>query len=149
MFIQNGKEHLEHREYELGQGHSVRGVVLREIDGNDELEAGASARAKPALDDDEQARIIIHEQLRLSIVAVRRRAGGPWEPVRQPLDELDRWKTKTRILLSQAFQTMNLLTEKELADFHAGGRVVGAARTPAEQEPMDEVIEEADYKTRG
>lgn len=141
MIIAKGKEHLEHREYTFAEGHSIRGVILRELDGDDELEAGRMGRSRKALDDEEAMRHVLFEQLRLSVVATRATPKGPWQPVAQPFDGMDKWKQRTINLVGDAFQRMNMLAPGEVEAFHQGARVIGAP-SPAAKPQDDEVVEE-------
>lgn len=144
MIKAEGKEHLEHRMFPMGAGHAAYAIVIREIDGEDAIEAGRLARRRAALDEDEQRTNIFREQIKLSVVAVRRTGKTPakWERAAAPFDEFDTWKLRSQNLVISAYQRMNVISEEELANFQKGSVVVGDDAPGEEIE--DEVIEAAE-----
>ena len=55
MLKEKEKEHLIHREYEFPEGYSISTIVMREIDGADQAEAGRLLAALGTADSEEVA----------------------------------------------------------------------------------------------
>lgn len=107
------------RMWKFPENASVAAVVLREIDGHDELEAARMARTKQALTEAEAVAHLTEEQIRLAIVAVQPRGGDRPVEVKQPYEDFDTWSTVTRMLTHSAFSELNEISRQDMAAFHA------------------------------
>ena len=111
------KEHLLHRRFELPDGCSVRSFMVRELDGHDEIEAGRWADAKTGSADNQVVNLM-DENLRIAIVEVDD------QPIEQPYLTMDKWSSKTRRFLIEAWGALNSVKEDEMAAFLATGETV-------------------------
>lgn len=125
--IEMKKPHLLHKRFELPKGCSVKSFVMREIDGQDERDAGRWIAARGTNIDDPSV-AIMEEQLRISIVGVNDQS------VEQPYTGLDKWSTKTRRYLIQAWTLLNGIDDEDLADF------IGAATDLAKNEQPEAAV---------
>lgn len=127
--MQLKKPHLIHRKFKLPKGCSVESFVIREIDGKDELESGRWVAAKGAGVDD-PGMAMAEERMRVAIVAVND------QPVEQPYMAMNKWSTKTRTFLLNAWTSLNMVEEDELAVF------LGAAEDLSPSTPAAEGVQE-------
>lgn len=115
---------------------SVASFVLREIDGNDELEASRNARARQALTEQEAAAHLLDECVRISIVAVQPLGEEALTDVPQPYEPYTNWNAYTRSLALLAFQSMNDVSREDVAAFRAGAEDwAGPAANPEPAPP--------------
>lgn len=110
MEIKVTKPHLLHKEFTLPKGCSVESFVMREIDGQDERDAGRWLAARGSSVEDPRL-ALMDEQLRVSIVAVNGKG------VDQPFQGMDKWSSKTRRFVLEAFGLLNAVEDDELAVF--------------------------------
>jgi len=116
------------RAWNLPPGCTVRKVILRELDGNDDLVAAANVERfapKTAMSSMQAFSMAQQrERVRLSIVAVDGRT------VVQPFLDMDhgdaKWTMKTIRHVEGYWLKMNGITDEEMADFDEGGAVVSA-----------------------
>lgn len=136
MELTPGKEHLVHKRFPLPKGCSVKSFSLREIDGEDEREAGRFLAARKETIDDE-ATAVFEEQVRISIIGVNN------EAVAQPYTGMNKWSTKTRRCLYEAWGMLNSLDKKEVASFLDNATDLGGEETPGDVEVLTEAQLEA------
>ena len=130
MTIKMTKPHLIHKKFDLPKGCTVESFVMREIDGADERDAGRWIAARGSSTDDVRL-AIMDEQLRISLVAVNGKA------VEQPYMGMDKWSSKTRRFLIEAFNILNGVEDDELAVF-----LGTAAELTESDQPSAEILSE-------
>lgn len=92
------------------KGCSIKSFVIKETDGEDEENAALAAKAKGG------AATVFEELVRLSITYVD---DAKVEP---PLLDYDKWSSRTRNFVLQAFRSINGVDDKEVSDFLSAGR---------------------------
>lgn len=121
------------KRYRLPAGCSVREVVMRELDGNDEVEAAVMAeqRASSATKGSVAGMIGAEqrEAIRLSLCEVD---GKPVNADGVPFMAMDRWTMRTMRAINRFFADLNGLPEDELKNAVAGAEVV---TVPANDQP--------------
>lgn len=124
------KPHLVHKRFQMPKGCSIDSFVMREIDGEDEREAG---RWIAAIGEVDNASITVaEEQMKVALVAVNDK------PVESPYTGLNRWSSKTRRLVMEAFGLLNGLEDDEVAVF------LGASTDLKSEQAEAEEIDEAE-----
>jgi hypothetical protein len=103
---------LLHRKFRFGPGHDIEELVMRQTDGIDERDAAKMVDARP------EETGIYAELVRLAIVSV------DGQIVDQPFMPVDRWSTKTRNLVMDAYNALNENDEAEKAAFLAASEDV-------------------------
>lgn len=126
------KKHLIHKRFVFPKGCSVKEMVIREIDGKDELQAARFASAKVGSADSLSA-AVMDENLRVSVVSV------DGKKVQQPYMGMDSWSTKTRRLLVEAWATLNSVEDEAVADFLSSSEVL-VEESPEVQEISEEQV---------
>lgn len=104
------KPHLVHKKFTLPEGHPIKTIVMREIDGKDELEAARWASAKKSSVDQEWSAMLM-EQVRCAIVAVDDKNAE------MPFVDFDQWPVKTRRLVVAAWTQLNVVEEEDSKNF--------------------------------
>lgn len=127
------KEHLLHKRFQLPKGCSVDSFVMREIDGEDEREAGRWIAARGSSVDDPR-NAILEEQLRISLVGVDDKA------VEQPYTGMNNWSSKTRRFLLEAFGLLNGVEDDELAVFLGAATEMNRASQPQAEVMSEEEL---------
>lgn len=107
-----------------GQGFSCKEFVMRELSGEDELEAAKWADKRRSEADTGALAVMNSEQreaIRLSLVSV------DGEPVGGdiPYMAIDKWNLRTMRLVRHAFNDLNGVGESDLEDFKEAAEVVG------------------------
>jgi len=126
------KPHLIHRKFTLPNGCSIKSFVIRELDGHDELNAARWADAKTGSADN-KVNALMDENLRVSLVEVNGKA------VQQPFVEMDKWSSKTRRFLLEAWGQLNAAQEDEMAAFLAAAEDVNLSAPAATEMTEAEV----------
>ncbi len=126
------KEHLLHRRFQLPKGCTVKSFVIRELDGHDELLASRWADAKTGSADN-KTNALMDENLRVAIVEIN------GKEVIQPYLDMDKWSSKTRRFLLEAWGRLNAAPEDELAAFLATAEDVQVIDPPATEMTLEEV----------
>jgi len=121
--ISSNKKHLLHKKFTLPKGCSIQTFVMREIDGEDEREAGRWIAARGNVED--SGITLIEEQLKVALVAVNGRK------VDAPFQGLEKFSSKTRRFMMEAFGQMNGIEEDEVEDF------LGASAQIVEESPPE------------
>lgn len=134
------KPHLVHKKFTLPKGCSVESFVIREIDGKDELEASRWVSAKATGADDEAA-LMVEERVRVSVFSVN------GQRVEQPYTGLNKWSTKTRNLLLQAWMSLNTVPDDDVAVFLGAAEDLTA--TAAAAEDVEQLTEAEVKKLKG
>lgn len=122
---------LTHKRFTFPDKCDVRSVVMRETNGHDEQRAAMQADAQPGRSS------VFQELVRLSIVSV------DGQLVQQPFLDLDRWNSRTRALVIQAYENLNDLKDEEIAVFLAASEDA----TPGLAQP--EAVAKEDDDTTG
>lgn len=91
----------------VAPGVPLTSFAIKETDGPDEEYAAQRAKAKGGSANPTE------ELIRASIVEVN------GEPVAQPYEAMDKWSSKARAVLLQAWRSVNAVEDKELEDFLA------------------------------
>ena len=99
---------------------NCKSISLREVTGTDEALAATIAEAKG------KSGSTFNELLRLAIVKV------DGKNVEQPFTDMDRWNSRTRRFLLDAFNSMNGASAKETEDFLAGAVIDGSDESAAQ-----------------
>lgn len=120
------KAHLRHRKYTLPEGYSIKNLVIRELDGNDELEAARRIKMRGGSADDANV-LALNENLRISVVAVNDIA------VDQPYHDMDTWSSNTRRFLIEAWSDLNSLPDDHVKDFLEAAEDLTLDQAPAAQ----------------
>lgn len=127
------------KRFTLPEGCSCREFVMRELDGNDELQialwvekktTGVIANNAIAL-----MKLETRESQRMALVevdAVAVNVNGI------PYAAFDKWTQRTMRFAIDAFGELNGVDMDELKNFRAGAEVVGATTTPAEEDEDDQ-----------
>lgn len=102
---------LLHRRFRFGENHDVTELVIRQTDGYDERDAAKMIDTNPETS-------MYAELVRLAIVEVN------GDRVEQPFMDIDRWSTKTRSLVMDAYNALNENDEAEKAAFLAASEDV-------------------------
>lgn len=118
---------LRKKQFEFPASCSIREIVIRETNGHDEERAAAYAEAKGGKSS------TYAELIRTSIISV------DGEKVTQPFSAMDEWNSKTRALVIKAFQQLNDLPEKEIADFLEGSKEVTEGESAPRAEKLQSV----------
>lgn len=127
------KPHLIHKRFQMPKGCSIDSFVMREIDGEDEREAGRWIAARES-EVDNMSIAVAEEQLKVALVAVND------EPLDSatPFTALNQYSTKTRRLMMEAFGLLNGLEDDEVAVF------LGASTDLMGEKAEAEVIDESE-----
>ena len=112
------KSNLLHKRSVFPKGHPITSIMLREVDGRDELEAIKWAEARNGKDEDNTA--VVMEQVRCSIVKVDD------VEVTQPYTGLESWPARTRSLVLRAWMSLNSVDEEETKNFLASAENLAA-----------------------
>lgn len=99
------------------KGCSIKSFVIKETNGEDEENAANLKLAKGG------RATVFEELVRLSITYVND------VKAEQPLDEYDRWNSRTRAYIMNAFKSVNGVEDKEVEDFLAAGAPFVAGKT--------------------
>jgi hypothetical protein len=111
------KPHLLRKKFKLPDGHPIKCFVMREIDGEDELEAGRVAAARgTSVDDMSQAALM--ENIRVAIVSVDDK------PVEQPFLQMDKYPSKTKRYFIEAWVALNGVGQDDIKNFLAAAEVL-------------------------
>jgi hypothetical protein len=109
------KPHLMMRDFEFPERCNARTITVRELDGDDELEAAVFAERKvtKSMRDNPIYMMGIErkEAIRASIYAV------DGEVVETPFAAIDRWSKRTERFVQSAFNEMNGVESEELKKF--------------------------------
>lgn len=124
------KPHLVHKRWELPEGYSIKSFVMREMDGEDELEVGRWQSMISATDGGALKSLSL--QVGQALVAVDGREVSHSEPCLL----FDTWSSKTRSLVLNAWRELNEVREEDLAVFHAAAKPLNV------QAPAAEILDE-------
>lgn len=122
------KPHLVHKRFQLPKGCSISSFVMREIDGEDEREAGRFISALNEVDN--PGLVIMEEQMKVALVAVN------GKNIEHPYSGMSAWSTKTRRFIMEAFGVLNGVEDDEVAVFL--GASTDLTSEQAEAEEIDE-----------
>lgn len=121
----NMKPHLQAKRYTLPPGCSVGEVVMRELDGEDDIEASiwADKNATSALKESAVAAMVAdqRESMRLSLLEVD---GVPVNHDGLPYMKADRWSSKTWRCMQSFYADLNGMKEQDLKNAVAGAEVI-------------------------
>jgi hypothetical protein len=123
----NMKPHLQAKRYTLPDYCSVQSVVMRELDGQDDIEASiwADKNATSAIKDSAVAAMIAdqRESVRLSLLEVD---GKPVNHDGLPFMAMDNWTSRTMRFLLSFYADLNGAKEEDLKNSVAGAQEIVA-----------------------
>jgi hypothetical protein len=126
------KPHLIHKKFSLPKGCSVESFTIREIDGKDELDASRILQARGSSAENWQV-AAFEENLRISIYAV------DGNKVEQPYYNMNKWSSRTRRYLAEAWNLLNGIEDDALAVFLGAAEDLSLKRDlPAAEELTEE-----------
>lgn len=137
------KTHLEHKIFPAPKNCTAfEAIVVRRVDAEDQLAAGRLARERQSLDEDEADQNTMHELVRISIVALKKRGASKPARVRQPFTEFDRWDTVAHRVAREAFLDLNSVGEDAVKKMLASAEQWNPAALAEEE--GGEVLQEED-----
>lgn len=126
------------RRFTLPERCDIRSFTMRELDGNDEIEASIWAEKNvPPAQSQSPLAMMAQEQkeaIRLSLVEVDDVPITPGVPYM----DMDHWSMRTMRFVRQAFGITNGVEEDELKNFEAEASLVCASATAATEGPSDD-----------
>ena len=139
----NSKPHLTAKRYTLPSYCSVQSVVMRELDGQDDIEASvwADKNASSTVKESAVAAMVAdqRESIRLSLLEVD---GKPVNHDGLPFMAMDHWSSRTFRFLQQFYGDLNGATNEDLKNAVTGAELIsrltpGHGDSP-EEAPNDE-----------
>jgi hypothetical protein len=121
----NSKPHLMAKRYTLPDYCSVQSVVMRELDGQDDIEASvwADKNASSTVKESAVAAMVAdqRESIRLSLLEVD---GKPVNHDGLPFMEMDNWTSRTFRFLMQFYGDLNGATNEDLKNAVTGAELI-------------------------